>query len=137
MEHPSYHGPMTGADAESRLQEHGGNYYLTRYSRARDQYSLTVARNGVCAHFDLIITHSGIYNEYEIDGSEMQSKDIFSLLDYYKSNPLSHTINGIGDFLQSDPSKPITRQDSNLPPSMAKVRRKETKVSKLVLLMIR
>ncbi len=76
---------MTGADAELKLQEQGGNCYLTRYSETRQEYSLTVVRNGVFGHFDLIITVSGEYNIYEIDGSEMQSKDIFSLLKYYKN----------------------------------------------------
>lgn len=129
MEHPSYHGGMSGIDAESKLLEQNGDYYLTRYSEARCQYTLTVARNGVCAHFDLIITSSGQDNVYEIDGSEMQSKDIFALLDFYKSNPLSHTISGVGEVLLKDPAKALVRQSSNLPDGFTKVFRKRASVS--------
>ncbi len=119
---------MTGADAELKLQEQGGNCYLTRYSEARQEYSLTVARNGVYAHFDLTIAPSGEHNVYEIDGSEMQSKDIFSLLNYYKNTPLSHRIDGIGDFVPRDSSKLVKRQDSKLPDDITEVYRKKSKM---------
>lgn len=126
-EHPSYHGPINGVEAETKLKEKGGNHYLTRYSRARDHYCLTVARNGEYAHFDIIITSShDEQNVYEIDGSEMQSKSIFSLLEYYRINPLTHSIDSIGDFLQNDPSIPI-EQLSDLPYDLTEVYRKQVK----------
>lgn len=104
MRHPSFHGDLTGFKAEEKLQEHDVNCYLTRYSESRKKYSLSVARNGKYAHFDLIISE---FDEYEIDGTGMQSKDIFALLAYYYEAPLSPSVDGIGPPLSKNYHDPF------------------------------
>lgn len=52
---PSYHGAITGEEAERKLREHGGNCYLTRYSESREVYVLSVYKdeNQLYAQYDI------------------------------------------------------------------------------------
>lgn len=77
-----------------KLEKHGGNHYLTRYSTSKKKYVLSVARNGNFDQFDLVIEKHG---ESYVNGSEMKFEDVFALLSYYHHNRLSPTIDGIGD----------------------------------------
>lgn len=101
---PSYHGAMTGRDAERKLMELGGDHYLTRYSEKRKEYVLTVLRKGNLVNFDFGINtyQDNIYVQYEIIGSEIKFGDLRKLLNFYRKNPVSHEIDGIGDYLESD-----------------------------------
>ena len=101
---PSYHGAMTGKDAERKLRELGGDHYLTRYSEKREMYVLTVLRKGHLVNFDFNIStfQDKIYVQYEIIGSEIKFGDLRKLLNFYRKNPVTHEINGIGDYLESD-----------------------------------
>lgn len=102
--HPSYNGSMTGKKAELRLQQHGGNCYLIRYSEANSTYVLSVMKrsaeyeNGLkAAHFQLNVIKGISFNEYEVRGSEKTFYDIFKLLEYYQKNPVDHSIQSIGE----------------------------------------
>lgn len=95
---------MTGRDAETKLRELGGDHYLTRYSEKRKQYVLTVLRKDHLIHFDFLIEtfQHDIHVQYEIIGSEIKFGDLRKLLNFYRKNPVSHKIDGIGDYLESD-----------------------------------
>ena len=101
---PSYHGAMKGKDAERKLRELGGDHYLTRYSEKREMYVLTVLRKGNLVNFDFRIKtfQDKIYVQYEIIGSEIKFGDLRKLLNFYQKTPVSHEIDGIGDYLESD-----------------------------------
>ena len=94
---------MTGAEAEEKLKQHGGNCYLIRYSDANEVYVLSVMRRinkeePISAHFKLnIIKGNPEGNIYEIEGTEKKFDDLSQLLLYYHSYPIDHRIKGIGD----------------------------------------
>lgn len=105
----SYHGAIKGVEAEKRLKERGGNCCLTRFSKARSVYVLSVYRgddeNPQFAHFDILIhVGDGIWEEteYEIVGTEQRFRCIYEMLDYYYEVPLNHQINGVGDVMSSE-----------------------------------
>lgn len=114
--HPSYHGVMTGTEAELRLEQHGRNAYLTRYTKLKKLHKLSVVRR--TAEDDLIIQHftlcalRDVENGtcvYKIDGSERYFSDIDELLSFYKDHRLTPEVDGIGECLRPDGSKCLAR----------------------------
>ena len=99
---PSYHGVMKGKEAEDMLKEHDRDHYLTRYSEARSKYVLTIKRRDQVVNFDLGIETGEHGVLYEIVGTDVKFGELRKLLDFYRNNPVSHQIRGIGDYLISD-----------------------------------
>ena len=107
-DHPSYHGAMTGNQAELKLRKYGGNCYLLRYSEKHKAFVLSVlARNddedeeeldeAFHANFTLKITKKDDGEKiYEIEGSEAHFESIYELLECYSTTPLSPTVTSIG-----------------------------------------
>lgn len=102
--HPSYHGALSGTEAERKLiLDTADNSYLTRYSEARKMYILSVLNTNSgndevnLEHFNLSIKKEDDHDVYEVIGTEKKFGDITTLLDFYKSNPLSFHIDSIGE----------------------------------------
>lgn len=96
--HPSYHGDITGSEAKEKLMEHGATCYLTRYSRVREDYILSVLTN-TRSEDELTIHNFTISIEghrYEIDGTEYPFDSIHDLLKFYEHTPVSHKVSHIG-----------------------------------------
>ena len=104
-DHPSYHGAITWAKAELKLKDHGGNCYLTRHSKDRKVYVISVMREGaddeedIFQHLNLIITDD-TYCAYEIEGAGIQFNNIFELLCFYQEAPVNHKISSIGECVE-------------------------------------
>lgn len=106
--HPSYHGAMNSEDAKKKLQEHGGNCYLTRYSESQERYFLTVIRvndegeDPVFGNFAINISKGkdNVTTWYEIEKTERQFRDLFELLESFKKSAVSHSIAGIGEHIR-------------------------------------
>ena len=91
-------------EAETKLRRAGKDCcYLTRYSESIDEYILSVLRRKndddiVFQHFRITIWHDEKPAvSYEILGSTKKFESIDKLLKFYKTNPLNHYINNIGD----------------------------------------
>lgn len=100
--HPSYHGAINKEKAEHKLSKKDRTCFLTRYSEARDQYTLSVHTKGketVFQNFDIIITNKDGCVAYEISGTEEKFTSLVKLLDFYKEYPLNHYIHSIGEEL--------------------------------------
>ena len=96
-EHESYHEGITGAEAERRLKRLRMNSYLTRYSKKRKTYVLTVyklqAPEDVITHFKIDIKNG----KYNINGKTKTFNDIRKLLEYYERNRLDPAVSTIGE----------------------------------------
>lgn len=125
--HASYHGVMTKADAKKKLAQHSGicrHCYLTRYSKSRKVFRLSVMRTKdgryqpqitmFFEHFTLKIVKEGNHkNRYEIKGTQAPFSDIIKLLKYYQEHPISLTFSTIGIPVESpNPINP-ERQNRN------------------------
>ena len=113
--HPSYHGAMTGRQADYVLRKCGGNCYLLRYSERKNAFVLSVltknddedSDEAFYANFTLKITKGNDdTNIYEIDGTEERFESIYELLECYSIIPLSPTVTSIG--------KPCTRNNKRI-----------------------
>ena len=123
-DHPSYHGALKGTEAETRLIEHGAdNCYLTRYSEERKMYILSVLKTKGdgdevhLKHFNLRITKEDGHKVYEIYGTEKRFSALSLLLDFYKSNFLSHNIDSIGEEVLNEES--LMRSRATMMPEIA------------------
>ena len=96
-EHDSYHERIPGAEAERRLRSRGRNGYLTRYSKERKSYVLTVFKEqtpeDVVMHLKIIITDRG---QHKIEGKEVFFADIKTLLEHYEQNRIDPALRTIG-----------------------------------------
>lgn len=119
--HPSYHGALGGTEAERKLILGGAdNSYLTRYSEARKMYILSVLNTKGSddevrlEHFNLSIKKEDDHNVYEVIGTEKKFDAILTLLDFYKSNSLTHHIDSIGEEVVSEEAirKGVSRNTS-------------------------
>ena len=106
-EHPSYHGIITGMEAEMKLQFFV-NRYLLRYSKAKKSFTLSaIKHNRKVTHLPILVTNEDEIIKYELEGTEMKFDNITDLLTYYKKRPIFHklngdlhTLNGIGNYLE-------------------------------------
>ena len=111
---PSFHGPLSGVEAEERLARAGVDCFLTRYSKTRSKeegksvYVISVMRDihgeRKFGHFDLSIEKNPTtkYANFEIVGSENKMSHIRTLLKFYKNTAVDHYFSGIGECLQTD-----------------------------------
>lgn len=117
---PSYHGALTGKEAEARLERADGDSYLIRYSKRRDTcvISLSKQKDGYkkFMHFDLKVTKikrkllPGSVVKFEINKTEQRFDSIRKLLKFYEKNAVSYeVISGIGKHHQRPPVIPLDR----------------------------
>lgn len=104
---PSFHGTMSGYEAEARLREQESNCcYLTRYSESREELTLSVMRRKdddyIFQNFDIVGEPEESPTSYEIFGTDEKFDSIVNLLDFYKENPLNHNIDSIGDAISKE-----------------------------------
>ena len=91
---PSYHGNISGREAEKRLHESTGHCHLTRYSLKRDCYVLSVQfTKGVIndtKHFKIVDDKT---TSLETDGNKVEFDSFEYLLNHYKNHPLTPEAN--------------------------------------------
>ena len=101
VEHPSYHGAITGKEAMVLLKKHGSDCYLLRYSKIQDKFMILVFKRikgkELCSQFQLIVTEGEDNNRYEIKGAKKEFTSISRLLEHYQCHPISPKINRLGD----------------------------------------
>lgn len=105
--HPSFQGIMDGDEAEMLLretmkQQNRDCCHLTRYSDTREEHTLSVLKRkedeGVIQNFHIIIEkEDDNTTTFEIFGSQKKFDSIAELLNFYKTNPLNHSIDSIGE----------------------------------------
>lgn len=118
---------MNGDEAETRLREQNSDCcYLTRYSEARDELTLSVLRrkqdDHIFQNFDIVGEPEDEPTNFEILGTERKFCSLRELLDYYNEsdNPLNHNIDGIGDAVKCE--KILSTEDASIqaPPANGK-----------------
>lgn len=97
--HTSYHGELVGSMAEQILKTQRGTCYLTRYSKRRDCYVLSLQfvkgpENVVIYHFRIIVDGDRIWLDQV--GGKVEFGSLQSLLHHYQRHPLNHEIHSIG-----------------------------------------
>lgn len=102
--HPSYHGEMTSTDAKAILRGQRRDCYLTRRSKTRGVFALSVARRKtdetlLIESFDINITRQDGSTACEIKGTENEFTEISEMLNYYQTRPINREIDGIGECL--------------------------------------
>ena len=107
--HPSYHGALTKAEAESRLHQHSSpdqNTYLIRYSEKAQNYKVSVLDRrkgtGKITHFTIVRDGDDMYKLKEAPLLRMNG--VFKLLEYYQKNPVGEKIENLGQPLQRSTS---------------------------------
>ena len=93
--HSSYHGEITGAEAEERLKENGGICFLTRYSTRQGKYVFSVIDSSANVHH-IEITIDQDAPLFSLKNTEKQFKSMENLFRYYRSNPLTSSIRSSG-----------------------------------------
>jgi hypothetical protein len=119
--HPSFCGDLKSSDAETMLKRHGGNCYLTRYSRFQKKLRISVqrklGRKLVIQHMNLSIEKANDEEfRYEIEGTEKIFNSIYYLLDYYQNQKINNTIDGIGHCYKTPVQNQIDYKDNKPPP---------------------
>lgn len=105
-DHNSYHGSITGEEAEQRLKMCSDHCYLTRYSEAKECYMLTIYKKKfkkTIKHFQIFFEHSGSHKVYKIDGKMEEFCGIKEMLMYYESSQIDPDFKTIG--------RPISEQE--------------------------
>lgn len=97
-EHRSYHEAITGEEAERRLEQRGGHCYLTRYSKIRGCYVLSVHKqhrllSPVKEHYEIVIEGK---TKCRIRGKTKIFDSIESLLEHYEQNRIDPSLRSIG-----------------------------------------
>ena len=96
----SFHGPLDEMEAEIKLREHGGDCFLTRYSKAEKVHMLSVMANGEKTELRVNAMKINSLPQFSIEGREKWFHSVVILLDYYQKNRISETICSIGEELQ-------------------------------------
>ena len=101
--HPSYHGTLTGAEANERLNSKEKHCYLVRYSKKQKRYALCVRyTNGTevsFEHFALVVKNKEFWLDYKGEKKIFESLD--GLLSHYKEHPLTEEVSNIGEECKS------------------------------------
>ena len=103
-EHPGYHQEITGEQAEQRLRKCGGHCYLTRFSKKRGYYVLSVHEHRkplkpVIKHFKIVIHKNG---GTKIEGKSNTFRGIQPLLEHYEKNRIDPAMSSIGNAYTED-----------------------------------
>lgn len=102
----SFHGSMDKMEAESKLREHSGTCFLTRYSEATKVHLLSVMATGKYSpreqfeEFQInVIKYSFLHLQFGIEGKEEVFGSIVALLEFYQGGrrSISRAITSIGE----------------------------------------
>ena len=122
--HPSYHGKISGKEAERRLTEHSeGNCYLTRFSEHNESYAVSaiISHYGTRELVHLVLDIDSEASSYSFERSGKVFRTIEELLSYYQHNPLNEEIRSIGSicYPRESPDQPPEqrRQRTRMIPS--------------------
>ena len=110
---------MTGKEAESMLRQNDSlpdTCYITRYNKLKGKYKITVStRQGsqqTFRHYNFVDGRDS--DMHKVEGATTEFNDIFKLLLYYETNPLSGEVeNGIGQPVSHDKECFDTSLDTN------------------------
>ena len=110
--HNSYHHCITGKEAERRLNNWGGDCYLTRYSEARNCFVLSVHKQqspkDVIKHFKILIDEGG---KHSIEGVDKKFADATEMLEHYEGVMINPAFTTIGRyFTEESYNKMITKR---------------------------
>ena len=99
-DHTSYHGELIGIVAEQKLRSQGGHCYLTRYSKSRSAYALSVhlvrgPGSVIISHFRIMVDGDDIWLDQEV--GHIKFDTLGCLLHHYQRNPLNHELPSIGE----------------------------------------
>ena len=112
----SYHGKLSGQEAEQILMEKRIPCYLTRYSNNHGKYILSTVtqdKQGNLIPFHLKILIDNDEKKYEIDGTRQSFENIDELLTHYENHPLNPDIISIGRrCLKNEPEEIMQEQDA-------------------------
>jgi len=104
--HSSYHGYLTGAEAERKLKEEKemSHCYLIRYSRKRKSYILSVkyTKQDEVEYMHVKIAMGNGKFWLHTDGLQMVFDSLQALLYHYQKNPLTHEVFNIGKECKSE-----------------------------------
>ena len=127
-EHPSYHGAISGEEAEKRLKICCTHGYLTRYSENSQCYVLSVYQEfpheEVVKHFPITFTSNGGQKMYKISSDE-EPKGLQAMLTYYECNRIDPALKNIGgcvslqEYLRRQKEQEGHDQQVNVPPPAA------------------
>ena len=106
----SYHGALRSVQAEEKLKQQPGDSHLIRYSDSNRKYILSVLKRGangpICQHFK--IKKLPLPHAYTVEGSDRIFMGASKMLKYFRNNPISYEIDGIGK-----PNIPTYRNSSD------------------------
>ena len=101
--HNSYHHCIPGREAEKRLNNWGGDCYLTRYSEAKKSFVLSVHKQqspkNVIKHFEIVIDDDG---KHSIRGVDKKFKNATEMLEYYERVMLDPAFTTIGRYFTEE-----------------------------------
>ena len=101
--HPSFHGELTGEEANERLNSKGIHCYLVRYSKTWKCYVLCVrytkGTRAFFSHITMVVRDKKLWLDPEGEKKEFKSLD--DLLSHYKKNSLNEELSNIGEVCES------------------------------------
>ena len=101
--HDSYHHRITGREAERRLNNWGGNCYLTRYSEAKKSFVLSVHKQqspkDVIKHFTILIDDD---RKHSIEGVDRKFVDATEMLENYERATIDPAFTTIGHYFTEE-----------------------------------
>lgn len=119
--HDSFHGEITGKEAEFRLKKSQKKSYLTRYSEQNELYVLSVCYPYLSEgrmkfkikHFEIKFRHEDSGNTYQIADEKFNS--LAEMLQEYEQKMIDHAQQNIGSKLTEDD---YHRLEQNKPPPL-------------------
>ena len=103
----SYHRAITFEKAKEKLRDQRRDGYLTRYSKNRKQFTLTVYKRSndedeemeaeVFTNFNILMTREGDCIKFEISGTEKKLDSLVDMFTFYKYTALNPLVHGIGE----------------------------------------
>ena len=98
-EHEGYHHIISTREAQKRLKQRGGSCYLTRYSRRKQSYILSIYKSNPTKTFKHLIIdkdrgHKG--EQFKIRDKDIVFNTIEEMLTYYEKNAIDPDFKNIG-----------------------------------------
>ena len=113
-----YHGALRGVEAEEKLKQQPGDSHLIRYSDSKGEYILSVLKRGangpICQHFKIkTLPPPHDKYSYTVVGSDRIFHGASEMLKYFRKNPITYKINGIGKPCHSKATHYSSSDDSD------------------------
>ena len=99
-EHEGYHHIISTREAQKRLKQRGGFCYLTRYSRRKQSYILSIYKSNPTKTFKHLIIDKyrgdGGSEQFKIRDKDKAFNSIQEMLAYYEKNAIDPDFKNIG-----------------------------------------